>query len=374
MEQFFNVGYVITGFTIFVLVFNQLHIKQVKFAVILLGIWFVRFLLFFLESTQNLNDYPSLVVFDQNLFFLDGVLLYWYIASHNKSISLIKRVIHLIPFILSLVYTSVMYFAYSDEDLVSMYQKMSEELNAGTYTISLRAALNIIIMIGVNFYFFRKSILLIKDYKLLLVNNYSTLNNMQVGWLNRLTYFWFILFYIPFVSAFFTGTFLSSSINTIEIVFYVGMVLIAVIFSFYVIIQEYPSGYLNSKAKDKKPIKVKEIEPELELSYKKVCSFIETNNIYQDESLTLDMLANSIELSTGMLSKVINTGSNTNFHDFINRYRVDAVKKELISSNEQVIIIAYRNGFNSKSTFNSVFKKMTGHTPTQFRKENKHQV
>ncbi len=71
------------------------------------------------------------------------------------------------------------------------------------------------------------------------------------------------------------------------------------------------------------------------------------------------------------ISQVINDQFETNLYTFINRYRVDEVKAALVNpelTDYPILQIAFMSGFNSKSTFNSVFKELTGSTPTEFRR------
>ena len=71
------------------------------------------------------------------------------------------------------------------------------------------------------------------------------------------------------------------------------------------------------------------------------------------------------------ISQVFNDCFNKNFYDFINLYRIEESKKLLRNpkNNEKTILeILYEAGFNSKSTFNALFKKHTGVTPTEYRK------
>lgn len=93
---------------------------------------------------------------------------------------------------------------------------------------------------------------------------------------------------------------------------------------------------------------------------------------YMDAELNLQGLAKLLPLSPHHLSQVINHGSRSNFYDFVNTYRTQEVQR-LISdpANDQLTVLglAYTAGFNSKATFNRFFKKATGKTPTQYRKE-----
>jgi AraC-like DNA-binding protein len=92
---------------------------------------------------------------------------------------------------------------------------------------------------------------------------------------------------------------------------------------------------------------------------------------YLDAELTIDSLAESIACTRHHLSQAINEQLNKSFYDYINHYRVEEAKHLLIDpskDNHKIASIAYDAGFNSISTFNDVFKKVTGNTPSQYRK------
>lgn len=92
---------------------------------------------------------------------------------------------------------------------------------------------------------------------------------------------------------------------------------------------------------------------------------------YLESDLNLIKLAQLLSVSTHQLSYVINTGFNKNFFQYINEYRVEKAKK-LLSDNANnhlsILGIAFESGFNSKTSFNTTFKKMTGQTPSEFKK------
>lgn len=87
-------------------------------------------------------------------------------------------------------------------------------------------------------------------------------------------------------------------------------------------------------------------------------------------SLTLNELAEQLNISTHNLSETLNTQLNQSFYDFVNSYRVDEVKRlmqEDVNAAYSILSIALDAGFNSKSSFNNVFKKQTGMTPSEYR-------
>jgi AraC-like DNA-binding protein len=108
-----------------------------------------------------------------------------------------------------------------------------------------------------------------------------------------------------------------------------------------------------------------------EAFHKKLIHLMETDKPFTYSSLKLNQLAKMIGTTPNYLSQVINEECDQNFYDFVNGYRINEAKKMIQDpGNEQVTLlsIAYDVGFNSKSAFNTAFKKYTGMTPSQFRK------
>lgn len=101
-------------------------------------------------------------------------------------------------------------------------------------------------------------------------------------------------------------------------------------------------------------------------------NFMNTEEPFLNPSLTIFDLAKGLDLSTMELSAFLNRNLNRNFFDFVNEYRIkkamkilqDSYKKELT-----ILEILYEVGFNSKSSFNTAFKKYTNKTPTEYRRE-----
>jgi len=99
--------------------------------------------------------------------------------------------------------------------------------------------------------------------------------------------------------------------------------------------------------------------------------YMKDKKAYQNMELNLASLAKETSISQRMITNSINTILNQNFHTFINNYRIEEVKKELrepLNSKKSILDIAFAAGFSSKSTFNDIFKKSVGMTPSKFRK------
>ncbi|MFA7327520.1 MAG: helix-turn-helix domain-containing protein [Candidatus Kapaibacterium sp.] len=101
----------------------------------------------------------------------------------------------------------------------------------------------------------------------------------------------------------------------------------------------------------------------------KLIQYMKEQKPYLDSDINLKNLSDKISVSTNQLSQVINDKHNKNFFDFINTYRIDEMTelmKEPSNQNFTLLTLAYNSGFNSKSTFNSTFKKLTGKTPSEY--------
>jgi len=99
---------------------------------------------------------------------------------------------------------------------------------------------------------------------------------------------------------------------------------------------------------------------------------MESERPFTNASLTLAQLASMLSVTPHNLSEVINTKGRQNFYDFVNGYRVEQVKKDLsdpAKKNLKILSIAFDAGFNSKASFNGIFKEMTNLTPSEYRRQ-----
>ncbi|QRY55538.1 helix-turn-helix domain-containing protein [Sphingobacterium siyangense] len=102
---------------------------------------------------------------------------------------------------------------------------------------------------------------------------------------------------------------------------------------------------------------------------KDLLDFMETEMPHLDDKLTLQKLAEQTNFSEKQLSLLINQHAGKHFFDFINQFRINYAKKLLKEESQLTVLeILYRVGFNSRSSFYTAFKKETGVTPTDYRK------
>jgi AraC-like DNA-binding protein len=109
-------------------------------------------------------------------------------------------------------------------------------------------------------------------------------------------------------------------------------------------------------------------DTEVKQLLKKLEQIMNNEKPYKNPDLNLADLAKKLNTVTHRLSQLLNDNLNKNFPLFVNEYRINEAKK-LLKINDHLSLdsIAYDCGFNSKSTFYSIFKKLTGTTPAQYK-------
>ncbi len=95
---------------------------------------------------------------------------------------------------------------------------------------------------------------------------------------------------------------------------------------------------------------------------------MQTDKPWRDPFLNLKTLAEHISTRPYYVTQAINTTLGRNFYDYVNGWRIQAACAALTTGSESVLSICETVGFNSKSTFNTVFRKETGVTPSAYRR------
>lgn len=212
----------------------------------------------------------------------------------------------------------------------------------------------------------------------------SSVETVQMNWLRNITAAGMSAWFLFFVE----DLLLTQGINVSN------FVLVSVVFAVYVYAMGF-TGLMKSEifsspdvGKTMRQItEIDETENTASLKYEKsgltqetaerivsqLLEIMDRQMPYSDPSLTLSHLAEMIAVTPHNLSEVINSRLKKNFYDFVNGYRIDQVKKDLVDPVKQhlkILTIAFDAGFNSKATFNTLFKEKTGLTPSEYRKTN----
>lgn len=147
----------------------------------------------------------------------------------------------------------------------------------------------------------------------------------------------------------------------------------AFVFGFYIMGFRHPAVMANYQVRiqlgSRKSLLKPERIPEME---RKLSELMGTEHIYVNPDLSLNELAQKIDVSLSQLSEYLNAVKKVNFHQYVGRYRIEAAQK-LLSENPKMAIIeaAFEVGYNTLSSFNRMFKTITGKAPREFRKGEK---
>ncbi len=108
---------------------------------------------------------------------------------------------------------------------------------------------------------------------------------------------------------------------------------------------------------------------EAELYKQKILTYMEEDKPYLNRELSIQHMSATLEIPRHFITEVINTQLGKNFYLLINEYRVEEFKRRIGSpeyKNLTILAAAYDSGFNSKSAFNTIFKELSGVTPSQY--------
>jgi len=213
------------------------------------------------------------------------------------------------------------------------------------------------------------SLILVHRHRMHLRNEKSTIGtNENLGWILLVSIFYvvFCILSVVFALLIFTHTIHPLSPHFFN---YSVLLLLIYIFGFYGLHQQsLPLGLLNQK----QPIPYqhsKLTEGVKTQIADKIMKYVESQQPWLQPDFNMNALSAAIEVPNYQLTEVLNTHLGFNFFQFVNTYRVEAVKKMLTDpkNNYSIEAIGYECGFASKSAFYSVFKKMTRMTPVEYR-------
>lgn len=219
-------------------------------------------------------------------------------------------------------------------------------------------------VISISVYIFLSVHLLIK-YRQWIKSKYSNLKNKSLGWL-RIPVFiysgywiaWMIITKIDhfaFQDAFKEFYFLPTNIGLSIITSWIG-------FKGYIKSQTDVSGFLKTSLKT-------ETSPSNPEEAKLITDLMTTQKPYLNPDLDLQKLSELAGLNLKKISRIINHDLHMNFYEFVNKHRVEEFKQRLQQSDCDKLTLlghAFECGFNSKSTFNHIFKKVTEQTPREY--------
>lgn len=348
---------------------KKLHQSGYIFLLLYLGVMLLQLTLKVMNKLWLMDNWSLLYSLSHYMPLLYGPLAYLFVKDcvERKPFNL-KNLLHFLPFLFILLVTGM-----------SIYEMIPADFGIIFYNPHIRLSILSLTLITYHILAFRTW----QKHRLSLHNHFSDTSRFQMNWLR----------------------------NFVLLSFAVCTLVVAALYLLYI---NYPSGheyrygfagltvfiYWISYTALKQPAIFSVIKGYGEMTHdhipklvvhrpvkkyasstmtanekKRICEaldvIIKRDKIYLDAGVTIDQLAKKVSCTRHSLSQVLNECLQQSFYDFINYHRVEESKMLLADEgrkDHKIAFIGYDAGFNSLSTFNEVFKKLSGCTPSQFRR------
>jgi AraC-like DNA-binding protein len=314
------------------------------------------------------THFPALAHLEDGFVFLFGPVLYFYALSiiYRDFVFTRQHLLHLIPFVsLTIVYL-VYYHIQPVEDQMEIQEAiLDRSLPATFYVFAFLIYAHVFLYL---FLAYRH----LTHYRQRIRDSFSSIEKISLDWISyMLAAFAFILL-ISFIYTFVPAVGLKRLFDPL---FISGL-----IFIFFFAISVVWRGLKQPEVfsgipqhEDKKETKYSGTirNEERAQAIAVIRELMEKEQVYLDPELTLEKLAEKTSYSPKRLSQMINDSFHQSFFDFVNTFRIQEAERILeanTDARQTILEVMYACGFNSKSSFNSIFRQKTGMTPTEYRK------
>ena len=337
---------------------------------VVLGLYFT---IIYLES--NNIECPLVVnIMGFNIPLLLGPFMFLYVLLMVKTNNEFKAVywLHGLPYLLFSLYSILYFYGVLENDT---HSNLTYE-NVTLFKITFYLVMNPVYSIWALF--------VLKQHKQKIHGHFSYTKNIDLVWLKSVTIGFSALTGFILILHFF-DRYPIAAISPLGYVIFLALTVYIFFLGYFGFKQQviYSDKQIDISLSDKvvpinengkeeryKRSSLKEKEAEVYLE--NLLDYFEKEKPYLNGQLKLIDLSEYLNISVHHLSQIINEQLGKNFFDFVNEYRVQEVKARLSNPDHKqytLLSIAYDSGFNSKSNFNSTFKKITGFTPSQYQKQ-----
>jgi AraC-like DNA-binding protein len=312
---------------------------------------------------------PQLLFIDDTFMFAYGPLLYLFTQSVVfKNYRLQKKsIVHFIPFLIAIcVVIGIVFFV--DTNSIS---QSADQFNNQQIPVYFRFG-ELLMLLHIFYYLFKSK----QEIKKVLgkaKDLVSTFNQDNFKLLKFILNSFIILFSLSLLHAILpvagvkTGLLITLLLMILFMFYFINSILLKMLNQ-----SSNESGAITQiDFKEKEKYAGSSLsQKELKAYMDKVGKYMQEKQRFLDSELTITDLSNELNIQSKMLSQVINEGYSCNFFDFVNGFRIEAAKalfKDQADKKLTIQEVMYDSGFNSKSSFNTAFKKFTDLTPTQFK-------
>lgn len=322
--------------------------------------WLVLFALEFLTCALDYRIYGYSLFSSSFLLFNPALFIYIRSLIEKKFRLKWSMILHLLPFLVSEILAYVTHTPFIFKNFFN--------LDSG-FAFRLFVAIATIVSITV---YISLCISLLHKYRMNLQDEKSNIDKEQnLNWLMFVSIFYIIYSLLAGIQGF-VYVFVGGGEDVMSYYNYSILLLLIYIISFYGLYQKQievqtESKELRATAAYKNSILSAETKQTIK---EKIFQYFETEKAYLNPNLNMELLSEEIGFPKYQITEVLNVDIGKNFFQFVNSFRIEAVKKMLLEPELKYSIeaIGYECGFNSKSSFYTVFKNVTGKTPAAYRK------
>lgn len=368
--MFYIIGIIITFFLAFILLGKKGKTVSDK----ILCFWFaaigVHLLLFYLSINKLNYQYPYLLGINIIFPLLHGPFIFLYTSALTNQLKSWKlNSLHFLPSIIILT-CFANFFILPNESKIAVYESKGFEYKALLLFYSVLVKLSGIVYVV-------WSLMLIRTHKKNIANQFSNIEKINLNWLQYLIFgvavVWsFVIFgstsHLYFAVVVFVISMGYLGINQVGI--FTSISIDGTLKS--VVVDDLIVEINTSKIEKQKYIRSGLTNEDASIIHARLTQKMHDDQLYTNPDLTLVELAKMLDVHPNILSQVINTFEDKNFYDYVNALRITKfISLVKIPKNKKYTILSlcYECGFNSKSSFNKHFKKVTHTTPSQFMNE-----
>ena len=329
------------------------------------------------------NKYPHLTGITHPFPLIYGPFLYLYVVFSIRKTQIFrnKDFLHFLPAILSYLYMFPYFFLYSEEK-----KRLVDSGQLTDYRVFMMVSLVGFVVSGVAYAILAYR--LIGRFNKMVHENLSYDENINLNWLQYCILGVLGIFLtVGFFSAIQYLFHLNLPFNP-DFIYYSEVILFILFIGYFGIRHEslfIENVSIGTVQEEEKPENKTSAEyrksglktDDAEVYHNQLLQLMTSKKPFLEPKLTLNTLANELDITVNHLSQVINQFQGKNFYDFVNEYRIEEFKTRALSTKNRhlsLLALALDSGFNSKSSFNSVFKKHTGMTPSQFLEKEKQEL
>jgi len=367
MEVIFISGIFMSFFIVLLLLTKKNKMMPDKILAVWIAVIGVHLLGFYFNQAGYWEKYPHLIGTTAPIPLFHGPLLYLYClyVLRNETKFRTLDYLHFVPGISAYLYMSSFFFFYSPEEKNLIDKGVLNDFS--TFSLVL---LLVIFISGITYAIFSYHLTI--RYKESIKDRFSFSEGISLKWLR----YCIVSMGLIFLSALVVfglrdGLNISFPFNP-EYIFYIILIVLIFYIGYFGIKHEnifisspvVENGKKNTEEKYKNSgVKVKKASE----MYKNLLQYMQKEKPYLQPKLSLSELAQKLDLSTNQLSQIINQQAGVNFYDFVNKYRVEEFLQQAEKNrNFSLLALALDAGFNSKSSFNYIFKKQKGLSPSQY--------